>query len=733
MQDGIKNYFSVLYYVEYDHNNHFSGMHYPFGDHMLFTDNMPLFSVLVKSINEIIPGFNKYTIGLMNGAMILSIPFSAHFIYKILTHYKVGSIFAVIAAVFIAYFSPQIIKLYAHYGMAFMFYIPAVIYYLVKYFATTHRKYLLYILLTGILMSFIHLYNAAIIVVLLGFTGIALVATQTQFNLKKRLKCGLYIWTLGILIFVPITIYLKATDTLSDRPTYPYATLSNETTLKDIFVNDTPLGHLLQFAVGHTTGIVGSEGKTYIGLVSILVLLTAGFLYLKQLKSKQKWNNPYQPDTKLWLLVALFQILLAMGIPFNIDKDFFADHLSVLRNFRTLGRFAWPFYYIIMIFCSILIYNFFIHLLSKGKARLAYIFITSCVTIWAIQLVGPIKTMQHISPRAQENYAYFYDINDTSWASWLDARGLKAADFQAILGLPFYHIGSEKIYIMGVNEDFNQFELCKLSTQTGLPIINSMLSRNSWAQTFELIQIIDGKFNHKDILNRFSNKPLILLLDKNTPLKDKEQEWIEYAKYLGDRNENYAVYSVDPKQVQQADAAYRKALITEISSINRQDGLLENQEDTFFYTNNFAARNKEKGFADAGKFIPSKAVDDIIDTIWLPQSVTQPEFIFSLWVQCNLYDFRMPYFEIFQFDANGKQTAFSDYNAKQSTHVIDDWFLTEGTVKIDSRTSYIVIRAQAGDKKIIYKGADNLAIYPKQSVYYYKSTNRGLLLNNRPQ
>lgn len=734
VQDGIKNYFSVLYYVEYDHNNHFSGMHYPFGDHMLFTDNMPLFSVLVKSINEVFPGFNKYTLGLMNGAMILSIPFSAHFIYKILAHYKVGSIFGIISAVFIAFFSPQIIKFYAHYGMAFMFYIPAVIYYLVKYFSTKQRKYLLYILLTGILMSFIHLYNAAIIVVLLGFTGLALMLTQSQIRLKERIKSGLLLWILGIIIFLPITIYLKITDTLTDRPTYPHGTLSNETTLKDIFVNDTPLGHILQFAVGHTTGIVGSEGKTYIGLVSIIVLLAAGILYLSKRTSKQTFHNPYKYDTRLWLLVALFHILLAMAIPFNINKDFFADHLSVLRSFRTLGRFAWPFYYIIMIYCSILIYNFFVQLQTKGKTKQAYLLIVTCIAIWAIQLIGPIKTMQNVSPRAQEKYAYFYDVNDTTWSVWLNKRGLKATDFQALLGLPFYHSNaSEKIWIMDVNEDYNQFEFCKLSIQTSLPMFNSMLARSSWSQTFELVQIIDGKFNKKTILDKINDKPIIILLDKTTPLKDTEKEWIEYATYLGDRNQDYAVYSVDPKKLQRADAAYRNRLITEANNINKESGLLDIKEDSFYYTQNFAGINKEKGFADAGKFVPINPAGDPVDTIWLNRSLSNQEYMFSVWTQCNTYDFRMPYYEIYQFDAAGKQTAFADFNVKKSTNIIDDWFLTEGVFKIDSMTNYLVVKALSGDKKISYKGIDNLSIYPRHSVLFYKSPLRGLLLNNRPQ
>jgi len=735
IQDGIKNYYSVLYYVAFDEGNHFSGMHYPFGDHIIFSDNMPLFSLLIKYGNKILPGLDQYTLGFLHFLLLVSFPLAVHYLYLILRRFKVGIIFSIVSALFIAFFSPQIIKIFAHYGMALVFYIPAIIYYVIRYTDSRRKKYLAYIFVIGTIVSAIHLYNGAIIAILLGFAGISnLILKQNQL-FKQRLRFTLTLWLLGSATLLPISIYLKATDKLTDRPTYPYATLANETTFNDLLVNDVPLGHIFQFAFGKATVVAGSEGKSYIGVVSILVLLTLGIRTIKRLISpKKSFVSQQDPGLNIWLLTALFQLLFAMAVPFIIDRDFFADQISALRNFRTLGRFAWPFYYIIMLYCSIFIYKEYKRLKQVRKLYQAYILIGGCVLLWVIQLSGPLKFMRDFSAKAPGNYARLYDKGATNWQEWLAQHNLKAGDFQALLGLPFYHSNaSEKIWIMDVNEDFNQFEFCKLSLQTSLPMFNSMLARSSWSQSFELVQIIDGKLNPKTILNKINNKPIIILLDKNTPLKDKEKEWLEYARFIGDRDKNYAVYTIDPQTIKNSDAAYRDSLKTLATTLNEPFGLLGNGENTFWYLNNFSTLNDDTGFADKGIFIPKSAQEDDVDTIKVPRYAVGNDYLISIWVKCNMYDYRTPYFEIYQYDSLGKETAFNDFNTKYSTNIIDDWFLAEKLFTIHDHTNFIVFKAISGSKKIIYKGLDNLLIQPRHRIHFYKSPLRGLLLSNRPQ
>lgn len=733
--DGMKNYFTTLYYNLYDTGTHFSGMNYPFGEHMLYTDNMPLFSYVMQNITTWIPGLKPYTLGIMHLFLFSSVPVAAYFIFKILRRFHTGAIFAIIAALFITFISPQLNKLSAHFGMGLIFYCPAVIYCLIRYFDTQKTKYLLFIFGIATFVTFIHFYNVAIISVLIGFTAIARFITDKKENLKGRLKQRAILIILAAINLLPGLLYIKLTDHIADRPTYPWGVMTMETIPNDLFVNDTPLGHVFQFAAGGATAIGATDGKAYIGLVSILVLLfiTGIILYRKFRKD----GNPALsaqpvPGFSIWLWVAFFQLMFAMATPMHWARDFFADNLSLFRQFRTVGRFVWPFYYLFMIYCALFIYHYYQVLLQKGKKILARLFITSVVLIWSIQTTGYIKMWHHFSAGARANYNFLFDVNETNWKTWLAQRGYYPEDFQAILGLPYFNCSSEKIWIMDVNENRNIADFSKYALQTRTPLINNILSRTSWSQTFEAIQLIDGPFNEKKILDRYNEKDIIILLDKKTALKDKEKEWIEQATFIGDRNEEIAVYAINPKALQKRDRAYRQVITDTVMQLDAPMGLLNSPDNSFYHVNNFEQRNDKTGFADKGIFVPQIANGETVDSFTVPEAARDKEYNISLWAQCNMTDYRSPYFEVYQYDKDRQQTSFDDFATKQSTQVREDWFLVEDSLKIAPNTSFIKIIVYSGAKKISYRGLDNLLIYPRNSIFYYRSVYNKLLLNNRP-
>ncbi|MBL7705423.1 MAG: hypothetical protein JNM21_07715 [Taibaiella sp.] len=734
--DGMKNYFTTLYYNLYDSGSHFSGMNYPFGENILYTDNMPLFSYVTQHITTWLPGLKPYTLGMMHLFLFATVPVCAYFIFKILRRFRTGAVYAVIAALFITFISPQLNKLSAHFGMGLVFYCPAVIYWLMCYFDTRKVKYLVFIFGIATFVTFIHFYNVAIISVFVGFTAIARFITEKQESLKERLRQPLILLLLAALNLAPALLYLKLTDTITDRSTYPWGVLTMETIPNDLLVNATPLGYIFQFAAGNATDIGATDGKAYIGLVSILVLLfmTGIWLYRKFRKSAHPMLQAQPvPGFTLWLWAAFFQLLFAMATPMHWARDFFADHISVFRQFRTIGRFVWPFYYLFMIYAALFVYHYYRLLLQIGKKILARLLLSCVILIWGIQTTGYIKMWHNISAGARDNYNFLFDVNGTNWKSWLAQRGYDARDFQAVLGLPYFNCSSEKIWIMDVKENWNIAPFGKYALQTQTPLINNILSRTSWFQTFEAIQIIDGPFNEKKILDLYNNKDIIILLDKSTPLKDKEQEWIGQATYIGDRTEALAVYAINPKLLQQHDKEYRKKIKDSVMSLDSRMGLLDSTGNNFYYCNNFRQHNEKAGFAEKGIFIPKIANGEIVDSIMVPATARGKEYNISIWAQCNMSDYRTPYFEVYQYDAGGNQMAFDDFTAKKSTNVVKDWFLAEGTFKMEPQTDHIKIRVYSSGKKISYKGLDNLLIQPRHSIFYYKAEGGTLFLNNRPQ
>src|SRR5688500_18389289 len=67
--DAIKNYYTYLYSSLYGSGHHFSGMNYPFGEHVVFTDSQPILSFLNSLVNRVIPLSAFEVIGIMNFTM----------------------------------------------------------------------------------------------------------------------------------------------------------------------------------------------------------------------------------------------------------------------------------------------------------------------------------------------------------------------------------------------------------------------------------------------------------------------------------------------------------------------------------------------------------------------------------------------------------------------------------------------------------------------------------------
>lgn len=731
--DGIKNYFTTLFYIDYNEGNHFSGMNYPFGEHIVFTDNMPAFARPIQWLGQYIPWIKQHSLGAMNLTLLFSIVLAAHFVFKTLRHYKVPGLFAIVSTLFIVFCAPQLNRITAHYGMSIVWYLPAIIYFIIRYVEGQQWKYLIYISLVSTIAALFHLYNLAIILVFIGFVTASNVLLH-RFS-KKSIRQS--IWMLFFeLISVGLSYsYVLSTDTVKDRPTYPFEALGNEATLNDIFVNDTPLGHIFQFLFGTATPVISTEGKSYIGLVSILVFICLTVLFIKRIiRYKSKTASPYSIDKsfQILLLAALFQLLFSMAIPFIVDRDFFIDHISVFRQFRALGRFIWPFYFVIMIFSTLFIAEIYKKLRAKKKNILATGLLTTTMLIWLIQAYGYVQAFKLYDKEAKENYTVLYSKAEKSWPEWLKEKGYEISDFQAVLGLPFFHYNSDKIWIDLGNVGRNEYELCKLSLQTGIPMVNTILARTSWGQTFANIQLLDGPFNPKEVLHRFDDRPILLYVENIAVLNpEKEKEWVNQAVFIGDKSEEISVYAINPKALQKQDQEYRLQITDQVMQLNHKMGLLNSTDTDFYYINNFEDSNNEKGFGDKGMFVPKMANAALVDSIKIPEQGRGRDYNISLWAKCNMTDYRTPHFEIYQYNKDHQQISFDDFAAKQSTNVQEDWFLAEKNFTMNAHTSYIKILVYSGRDKISYMGLDNLLIRPGNSIFYYQSASKKLLLNNR--
>ena len=81
--DGLKNYFTAAWYVRYDNWLHFTGINYPFGEHITYTDAQPLLAYVLRGLDRIGLSMVGRVPGVMNLLMMGSLIPAAMLIRRI--------------------------------------------------------------------------------------------------------------------------------------------------------------------------------------------------------------------------------------------------------------------------------------------------------------------------------------------------------------------------------------------------------------------------------------------------------------------------------------------------------------------------------------------------------------------------------------------------------------------------------------------------------------------------
>jgi hypothetical protein len=417
-----------------------------------------------------------------------------------------------------------------------------------------------------------------------------------------------------------------------------------------------------------------------------------------------------------------------MGVPFVWGLDFLVDYFSALRQFRTLGRFSWIFYYLIMIYASVFLYRLFVRMRIKGFQK-QYIFLAvTIVAIWLIEWNGYGQEIRNRSEGAVGNYTDFYMPESESWPTWFKARGHDPKEFQASAGIPYFHIGSEKLGLQNNDYPKTMYVGAQIATQTGLGMMDVMMSRTSWSQSFEQVRFFDGPFAQKDIARHMSDKPLLLFVNKNFILSSGENYMLRYAKFIGNRS-NVDFYTFNIKDMLRGDKLYTDSCIQLAQKEQKKEGLL-GTDNRFSYSQHFDDQNVRAAFMGKGGLPADPSYEKLILTVPVTHPTNDTSFIFSTWIHCFADKPEMPniYFE--ELNAKNEIIFSCDYLANGSTYITNNWYKAERIVPILSETTSIRFYARGGKKE--YIGLDELLIQPVNSIYFYKANDTMLMLNNRP-
>lgn len=650
--DGLKNYFTPLHYILYGDGLRFTGMNYPYGEHLAFCDAQPTLTVWM---HQLLNGNTEYAFNIIasiNLLMLLSIPLAAIFLSKLFALWKMPGHYSTVAAAAIALLSPQIFRMTGHFALAYTCFVPMVWYYAAAWLQNKRWGDIVKLFLTLLIFGGLHAYYYA-----LGAAFLLPVAVLYYLSRIKERKTWLHALLLAIATILPLVIYsiwLQATgaNEFTDRHERPWGFFHYTATFSSIFLPHQ--GMVKDWLEGLITLKSNEfEGIAYVGTAAIIAWIL-GLIFLRRWLY-QEGETP--PNAVIFTIAGVACLLVSMSFPFNVIPSAWIP--DPIWQFRGLGRFAWPFYYVFAALGAWWLYLVAESFRKRGQSVVAMGLVIFLLILW---LAEGLSAQKQVSTFVKE-YGHGADkflSGDNNYAQWLKESGKEPEDFQAILSFPYFSIGSEEIYIERGGGGL--FEACKASMSLNLPIAQTFLGRSSMQQTMNIVQLMSHPIIPKKLLGELPNeKPFLLITSYESPFEDEQR--IIAASYLLLSRDGIQLYEVPLSVFKDRRDDYSKQQ-TEDQSWQIVPGLTA--EGAEIWIKGSGTHLWKDGF---------KQVDEKTENVVLLQATSDKlpvgDYELSVWIPVNMKNAAFPVLYVDQKDANGQILLQDHCNPKVVTDVYE--------------------------------------------------------------
>lgn len=727
--DGIKNYFTTVYHAKHDTSSlRFNGMWYPYGEHIQYTE-LPALAIGLQYIEQYVFPIADYGVGIINSVLFISVIIGIGLMYLILRHYYLPAWYAFMIALLVGFLAPQFTRVGGHYGLAIFCSVPLLWYFLIQLF--DKNKPVLYGLLLGgtsFCLGYLHGYylliSAAFILSYCLIYGLRFFGHK-QFDRTKWVTALLA----GTLPILSVRFLLLLIDGIGDRHPVPWGYLHYNASFESIFlpVYDPFLSVWNSFI---KVSKPNWEGWAYVGFIGLLVLLFTvvkwgNYIRLKQFKRIVQPVLPKDLGIVLWASVLV--LIFSMGFPFKLGLEWLYEYIpNPIKQFRSIGRFAWVFYYVFSVYAAVYIYQIYRRLRQKQLYSFAFFALFFFLLQWSLDSYLHVKkAVRDITNVAIPNPFIPVADNYHPYKQWLEEAGYQVADFQAILSFPHYNIGSEKIYFgrSGSAEP----EACKAAYDTGLPTISGYLSRTSVSVAMKSSQLLSSPFIKKKILADFNDKPILLVVPKD-PLYPEEQRLLNQAELI---KEHYYVNT------------YKLPLSAFADKTDSIKTVWKTQQNRLWHFPNYSATEQvtdvvirsfdegEEGFALYGKKSIYQRKGNLM--LWdaaIPNGRKKEVYEASVWVYAGPEHAGFPILYYQQKNEKGEVVEKKEVDPKRWGDIYGGgWkgYWVKAVVDFSLQDPENTIELILRDKFI---RADELLIRPKQTdVFYQNQGEHGFMYN----
>lgn len=668
--DASKNNFTPAWFVKYDEGTRFTGMHYPYGEHVVYTDNQPAISWALNLIDNNIYPIHNYTVGILNILLFVSILFGIIFLFRILTYYRLPGWYAAIMALAIGLFTPQLDRFWGHYALGYAVFIPWLWWRLIKVKENNYK--LITIFFTILLITFfgfIHMYYVLIGALMVGFHAcVVFIKNKRQYMQAIKLLA-----IAGIPLLV-VMLFMFFTDPVNDRPETPYGFFRYKANFQTVFLpkHGTLTNQAKKlFHFGHAD----AEGYAFVGYTGFIFLFIFLFIYFKRLWYKRSVRNALLPmpgDLGAFFITGICMLLFSMTIPFNLGLEFLLDILTPLKQFRSPGRFAWVFFYIYLVGISVLIY--IIHKkIQKRYPKLAIAFLSAFTILLLVEGLSWFSlTAKGIQTNNESNP---YDGKNTFFADMLNGTAYSPDDFDGILFLPSIFQGSEKLYIDRTGWG-NFPKAMELSYQTGLPLVSYMMSRTSQSETFNDVLIAAHPYIKVESTEGVFSLKKLVIMTTDRPKTIGENYILNHATKFSSKA-GFDLYAFDMSSIKEKGPALA---INDYLQVKDSLQVFTSPTGTVYqaekplevlYYDSFDGQASERVFLgkgalnNKGEAVPvADFAVSISDTIWLEA---------SCWATNDISEVAYPYLAIYYYDEAGNMVKELGISPTQTCDVMGNW------------------------------------------------------------
>ncbi|MDX8338369.1 hypothetical protein SLH46_04180 [Draconibacterium sp. IB214405] len=521
--DGFKAYYGAMYHVQHDSTfMRMNGMNYPYGEMVFFTGCQPLVANAIKLFSTTIFDIGDNVVGIMNLLMIFSIVIAALCMFLIFYELDVDWVFASVVAAGICMLSPQLARFGGHFSLSWMFWIPLMLWLVIRFDKKPNYLRALVIGCVTFLAGAMHMYFIAFYGFIIGLYLLGqLLHKNRKFGLLKGVIFFFIQYVFPVILF---QLIISVNDPVTDRTAFPYGFWAYMGNPLGVFL---PYGKPYSWVPRVITAFrhVSWESFAFIGMSALFGFCIGVFYFFRKLfKKKNPFNITDQFISNILFWASFVALLFSFGLPFKFGFESLVDQLGPLRQLRALARFSWLFFYMLNI---VVFYSLYKKIENSGK-NLIWIGIGT-IAILFLLYDGAWNTWIN-SRSIQNEKPLLTDVNNELPANkWVNE--INPEDYQAILPLPYFHVGSENIWI---ESQQNTQELTMLaSLKTGLPTTGVQLSRTSIGQTYKNYALVTEPLEPFKILSDLpSGKPFLLLFNRKHYATPEEERLIKAGDLL---------------------------------------------------------------------------------------------------------------------------------------------------------------------------------------------------------